>query len=191
MSRKTFILVFLAFISMTIKAQVSPDSVGIYAVNGNELTRMELLKFQTIKGSGGLAAAATFGVAKIKAKYEYKGATSNYPFQGKATFRLFFGNPPVEQIAKFYMFTPSYSIKDFSVAKFDVKKNKRLLTGASASLLGSTVGVVEAEGITIETKEIRSGAYELYVTGEPGEYCLMFIGQGMGAGAGVFDFTIK
>lgn len=108
-----------------------------------------------------------------------------------ATLRMYFGNPSPQQMMNLYMFTPTYSIKNFDVARFDVKKGKRFLTGVTASITGSSVGVASAEDIQIETKELRSGVYDVTIKGKPGEYCLMFTANGTGGFGGVFDFTIK
>ena len=89
------------------------------------------------------------------------------------------------------MFTPAYSAKNFDVARFEVKKGKRYLTGISASITGSSVGVSSADDLQIDIKEVRAGVYDMKVSGKPGEYCLMFTANGAGGFGGVFDFTIK
>ena len=179
----------LAFSS--VNAQTPTDSVGLFAIHDGVVSRIDKITHTGIKGSGGLASMATFGVAKIKSKLEFKGDTSEHQFEGTATLRMYFGNPSPQQMMNLYMFTPTYSIKNFDVAQFDVKKGKRLLTGVTASITGSSVGVASAENIQIETKELRSGVYDITIKGKPGEYCLMFTANGTGGFGGVFDFTIR
>lgn len=186
--KKIFVMLLLCLPLFAI-AQVPTDSVGLFAVHDTQLVRMDKITHQKIKGSGGLGAALTMGVAKVKAKLEFKGATSDNHFTNEAKFRFYFGTSSIEQIQNLYMFNTTYSIKDFDVAKFEVKKGNRLLTGASSSLLGSSAGVSSAD-VRITTTEIRKGVYDVAVTGEPGEYCVMFIGGGTGGFGGVFDFTI-
>ena len=173
------------------QSQTPSDSVGVWAVNGGSFSRIDKITQQGVKGSGGLASAVTFGIAKTKAKLEFKGETSEHPFSGVALLRLYFGNPPLEQMTNLYMFTPAYSVKNFDIARFEVKKGKRYLTGVSASITGSAVGVSSADDlqIDIDIKEVRAGVYDIKVSGKPGEYCLMFTANG--AVGGVFDFTIK
>lgn len=187
--RKFLATCALSILSVCTYAQ--NDTLGVFAMHGNEMVRMEKITHQAVKGSGGLASMASFGLAKIKAKLEFKDATSPNQFEGAATLRLYFGKGTTEEMIKNYMFTSAYSIKDFSVAQFEVKKGKRMLTGVSSSLMGSSVGVAEAEDLNITTKEIRSGVYDITVSGKPGEYCLMFTANGTGGFGGVFDFTIK
>lgn len=86
---------------------------------------------------------------------------------------------------------PAYSVKNFDVARFEVKKGKRMLTGVTASITGSKVGVSAADDLQVETAEVRTGVYDVTVKGKPGEYCLMFTANGTGGFGGVFDFTIK
>ena len=174
-----------------VQSQTPADSVGVWAVNSGSFSRIDKITQQGVKGSGGLASAATFGVAKIKAKLEFKGETSEHPFSGAALLRLYFGNPPLEQMTNLYMFTPAYSVKNFDVARFEVKKGKRYLTGISASIAGSSVGVSSADDLQIDIKEVRAGVYNIKVSGKPGEYCLMLTVNGAGGFGGVFDFTIK
>ena len=189
--KKLIISLFIVTLTLDVKAQAPADSVGIWAIHNGEATRIEKVTHQAIKGSGGLASMATFGVAKIKSKLVFKNATSPHQFDGTATMRIYFGRPDTQQIPNLYMFMPNYSINNFEIARFEVKKNKRQLTGVSASITGSKVGVNIAEDMEIENKEIRSGVYDLIVKGKPGEYCVMFTANGSGGFGGVFDFTIK
>ncbi len=188
---KQIYTLLMLLIATSTYAQAPADSVGIWADHSEKLERIDKITHQKIKGTGGLGSALSFGVSKIKAKLEFKGATSNHIFEGKAKFRMYFGNPPLQQIQSLYMFTKNYSVKDFEVAQFEVKKNTRLLTGVSTSILGSQVGVSTSDNINVEYNEIRDGVYEVAVSGKPGEYCIMFAANGTGGFGGVFDFTIK
>lgn len=189
--KKILSLALLFCIMTGAYGQTVTDTVGIYAVLNGVVTPMEKITHQAIKGSGGLASVATFGVAKIKSKLEFNGETSPYQFDKEATIRLYFGNPALQNISKLYMFTPTYSAKDFDIARFEVKKKKRMLTGVSASILGSSVGVTSADNLQISTTELRPNVYDIKVKGKPGEYCVMFTGNGTGGFGGVYDFTIK
>lgn len=189
--KKFITLFFMSTLCINLNAQTPTDSIGLYAIHDGKATRIEKLTHSAIKGSGGLASMATFGMAKMKSKLEFKGETSNHQFVGTATLRVYFGKPSPQQITELYMFTPTNSIKNFEVARFQVKKGKRLLTGVSVSLLGSRVGVPSSDEVQVETKEIREGVFEIIIKGEPGEYCLMNNSNGTGGFGGVFDFTIK
>ncbi len=189
---KRFVFSFVAlFISVYAICQIPADSVGVWAISDNSLSRIDRITHRSVKGSGGLASMATLGISKIKAKLEFKGATSEHAFSNTASLRVYFGNPPLQQMQNLYMFTPAYSIKNIEVARFEVKKGKRLLTGVSASLLGSSIGVSSADDMLIEVKEVRACVYDITISGKPGEYCLMSNANGTGGFGGVFDFTIK
>lgn len=177
--------------SLIAYAQVPTDSVGIFALTNSGTIRMNRITHQAIKGSGGLASVATFGMAKIKSKLQYKGATSLHHFKDTATFRMYFGTAQTADIVNLYQFAANYSAKDFEIAKFDVKKNTRTLTGVTASLLGSSVGVSATDDLNVTVKELRPKVYEIEVTGKPGEYCFMFMANGTNGFGGVYDFTLE
>ena len=188
---KRFLLTAVVVAAMgVVTAQVPADSVGVFAVMDGQYVRMERITHNAIKGSGGLGAAFSFGIAKVKAKMQFKGATSPHQFQGKACFRMYFGQPPTQNITNLYMFGTNHSIKDFDIARFDVKKNVRLLTGSSASILGSSVGVSATDDLEITVNEVRPQVYDIIAEGKPGEYCIIYTGDGAGGFGGVFDFTI-
>lgn len=189
--RKLLFALATTLVCLTTTAQVPADSVGIFAVYDNQITRMDRITHIAIKGSGGLASAVTFGVAKIKAKLQFKGATSQNQFHDTAKFRMYFGMPPLERMANLFMFSPNYSAKNFGTARFEVKKDYRFLTGVSTSILGSSMGVSSADDLQITTTEIRPGVYDIIVKGQPGEYCFMLMAYGAGGFGGVYDFTIK
>ncbi|MGN1376121.1 MAG: hypothetical protein ACI4V5_06160 [Prevotella sp.] len=191
MRQIVLILVCLACMIANAQNQTPADSVGVWAVNNGSYSRIGKLSHQSIKGSGGLASIATLGAVKTKAKLEFKGEASEHVFTDIAHIRLYFGNPPLEQMANLYMFTSAYSIKNFDIAKFEVKKGKRYLTGIAVSIIGSSVGVSTADDIQININEVRASVYDISVSGKPGEYCLMFNANGVSGFGGVFDFSIK
>lgn len=168
------------------------DTVGIYVIQNGNKEIMESIKFAGMKANA-LGSALTYGIAKTKIKVEFAGITSPYIFNGgKAQFRFYFGMVPAGKAMRLYMFSNSFSLRDFSVSRFLVKKNKRQLVQGSYSLFsGSSTGVDADNTVKIDRKEIRDGVYEVTVTGQPGEYCFVFTNNGVGAYNTVFDFTIK
>ncbi len=168
------------------------DTVGIFVIMNGNKELMLSIKFTGMKANA-LGTALTYGIAKTKIKVEFAGITSPYIFSdGKAQFRFYFGMVPANKIMKLYMFSNSYSIRDFSVSKFLVKKDKRQLIQGSYSLFsGVSTGVEYDNTVKIDHKEIREGVYDVTVTAQPGEYCFVFTNNGVGAYNSVFDFTIK
>lgn len=163
-------------------AYAHTDSIGIYKVNSAGISRIEAARPVQTKISGGL---------KIKAKVVFNGASSHNRFSGSATFRLYFGTPSLYDAAKYFMFTPAYSVKDFSVGKFEVKKENRYLTTVSTSVVGSKVGVSAAKDVNVEYRQLRDNVYEITITGPAGEYCIMPVLNGTSGYAGVFDFSLE
>lgn len=166
------------------KAQTTTDSIGVYAVNNGAVTPIELINYSNTKIAKGFMSA--------KAKLEFSGKTSPNHFKGAAKFRIFFGQPGPDKVMQLFMFTPNYSIKDFGVGQFEVKKDNRLLTTAKVSAFsGGNTGVKQADNITYNVVEVRPGVYDVTVTGAPGEYCIMHTFRGCAGYNGVFDFTIE
>lgn len=169
----------------------SNDTLGIFAVYADSMQRMEKINHSKVKTSGALGSMMTMGLTKTKAKLEFRGKTSPYHFDNAAHFRIYFGTTNISQAAQYYMFSGSYSIRDFGIAKFEVKKNKRLMQGMTTSLINTDIGVELSEDVKIKTNELRPGVYDMTVNGAPGEYCIVFTGSGYPGFTGVFDFTIE
>ena len=163
-------------------AYAQTDSIGIYKVDNAGISRVEAARPALTKISG---------VFKTKAKVVFNGSSSQNRFKGSATFRLYFGIPSPYDAAKYFMFTPSYSVKDFSVGKFEVKKENRYLTTASVSIVGSKIGVSAAKDVSVEYRQLRDNVYEITITGPAGEYCIMPVLNGTAGYAGVFDFALE
>lgn len=187
--------IFLAVLNLftySAFAQIDADSVGIFAVKDGKAVRMDLLRHKRIKTSGAWGFALTGGLASIKTKLEFGGETSDYRFRGKAKMRMYFGTPPIEKMASLYMFTPNYTIKDFEISRFQVKKGRRRLTNMSVSIIGSSMGADNDDEVCIHTTKVKDGVYDLEVSGPAGEYCVIFSNGGAGSGfTGVYDFTIE
>lgn len=163
-------------------AYAQTDSIGIYKVDNAGISRVEAARPAQTKISG---------VFKTKAKVVFNGSSSQNRFKGSATFRLYFGMPSPYDAAKYFMFTPSYSVKDFSVGKFEVKKENRYLTTASVSIVGSKIGVSAAKEVSVEYRQLRDNVYEITITGPAGEYCIMPVLNGTSGYVGVFDFALE
>ncbi len=161
------------------------DSIGVYSVCNGSVQRVEITKPVGTKMSS--------AVFSGKVKLQFDNATSETVFNDSAKFRVFYAVPSPYDAAKYFMFTPSYSIKDLSVAKFTVKKEMRYLTSSTVSIIGSsTIGAKKAKDVNIVTKQIRPNVYEITITGPAGEYCLLPLLNGIAtAHSGVFAFTIK
>lgn len=182
--KKLFILIALCVCALQSKAQTPTDSIGVYAIDGSTITPVELINHTGTQISRGFMSA--------KAKLEFSGKTSPHHFKGTAKFRIYFGQPTPYDMMRLYMFMPNYSIKDFGIGQFEVKKDCRRLTTANVSVFsGGNAGAKQTDKITYNAVEIRPGVYEVTVTGSPGEYCIMHTFKGSAGYGGVFDFTIE
>lgn len=174
------ILGLLAYIQ--IQAQTPADTVGVFAVSGQELTRINCLQYSHTKISSAVVVA--------KSKLCFDGQTSENRFTAKAVFRLYFGIPAAVDVSRYFMFTPSYSAKDFNIVKFKVKKGRRYLTTSTVSVAGGRVGAKQAKDVQVKTVQLKPNVYEITVTGPAGEYALTPAVNGVAGYAGVFDFTL-
>ena len=179
--RKAIALLIIAISAIAVKAQ--SDSIGIYSVRDRIVKRMEIIKHNQTRISGALVV--------YKTKLVYDGATSENHFKGTAHFRIYFSQPHYTLLAKYYMFTPNFSIKDFAVGKLEAKKGSRQLSVGLTNLAGGYVGAKKAENVNVKTTQLREGVYEIEVSGPPGEYCIMQVTNGVGGYNGIFDFTIE
>lgn len=181
--KKVFLIIALSVCALKLVAQTPTDSIGVYAINGNSVTPVELINYKSTKISKGFMSA--------KAKLEFSGKTSPHHFKGVAKFKIYFGQPNPMDMMRFYMFMPNYSIKDFGIGKFEVKKDCRQLTTAKISAFsGGVAGAKQSDKINFSSIEVRKGVYEVTISGEPGEYCIMHTFNGSAGYGGVFDFTI-
>ena len=177
------IIAVIAGVLCAVGVWAQTDSIGVYVVRGSALDRVEILNYSATKISKGFM--------KAKAKLEFNGAASANQFSTAATFRLYFGVPSPYETAKYYMFTPSYSAKDFGVGRFEVKDDKRYLSTAVVSIVGGKLGADSAEDLSIETTKLRDNVYEITVSGPAGQYCIMPIINGTAGYTGVFDFSLE
>ncbi len=158
------------------------QAVGLYMINGDTETAMTPIKYKNIKISG------TFSKT---ARLEFADAKSQNRFTGTAKFKFVFGAVDAYHSMTHYMFAPMYSVNDFGIAQFEVKKDKRYLVTVKIKPFGtSSTGVKESDRVKATTQELEKGVYIMEITAEPGEYCIIFNSIGTGGYSGTFDFGI-
>lgn len=169
-------------------------NVGISIISENDTTRIEPIKYSAQKvGSGAFLSGLTYGLAKVKNKIVYKGKNSPNKAKVGDTIRFAFGNVPPQYLAEYYMFQPVYTIRNFSLCKFDVKKKQRELKSGEISLWeGSDFGVKENNDVEFDV-DVKDGQVfdAKIVKAKPGEYCFVFSDRGVGIYMSVFDFAIE
>ncbi len=199
---KKLIFLLLCLLPMAVKAQFadapvaeSDLNVGVFIVDevGNS-TLIQPIKYYKMKtGSNAFASAMTYGLAKVKNKVMYKSATSPNVLTKGSKFRFCFGDVPLGRIAQFYMIDKRYTLRNFSMCEFDVKKDSRVLETAKVSIwTGAQTGTTESDAFSFDVTMVDDFTYECSVHGEPvaGEYCFLFTDNGIGAYMSVFDFSI-
>ena len=102
------------------------QAVGLYMINGDTETAMTPIKYKNIKISG------TFSKT---ARLEFADAKSQNRFTGTAKFKFVFGAVDAYHSMTHYMFAPMYSVNDFGIAQFEVKKLKDILQRSKSNLL--------------------------------------------------------
>lgn len=168
----------------------SGDTVGIYVDVNDHFDEMLPINSAGMKLNT-LGSAMSYGIAKAKMKVEYTGETSPYQLTSPAHFRMYFGLVPQEKAIRYYMFSGSYSVRDFSVVRFKSKKNNRQLVQGTYSIwTGSQTGARGDEDIAITFQQVSDGVYDVWVYATPGEYAFLFTNNGVGAYQAVFDFSI-
>ncbi|MCM1484054.1 MAG: hypothetical protein NC043_06940 [Muribaculaceae bacterium] len=166
--------------------------VGISIVSGTDTTYLAPAKYKKIKSSSGMASALTYGAVKLKLKAEYSGTTAGAKVRPGDKFIFRFGTVPPQVMAGYHMFAPNYTIRNFSLCRFNIKKNTRELAMGEFSIwTGNNFGSTEDNGVTFEVTTPEPGVYVATVTSaEPGEYCFVFADNGVGAMQNIFDFSV-
>lgn len=127
------------------------QAVGLYMINGDTKTAMTPIKYKNIKISG------TFSKT---ARLEFADAKSQNRFTGTAKFKFVFGAVDAYHSMTHYMFAPMYSVNDFGIAQFEVKKDKRYLATVKIKPFGtSSTGVKESDRAKTTTQELEKGVY--------------------------------
>jgi len=174
---KKVILIF-SVILLSVAASAQNDSIGVYAyIDGVYKSIMPINYQQTKIGIG-------------KAYNIFAGATSVNHFSKQAKFRLYFGAVTPDKLQTYFTFSNAYSIADYGVGEFKVKKDSRLLATVRGSIFGIKGGTVKSDNVNVLTDTVRASVYDITVAGKPGEYCIMVTRNGAGAYYGVYDFTI-
>lgn len=174
--KKVIFLLATLFIVMAGSAQ--NDSIGVYAYMDGVYKAVTPIHYQQTK----------IGVGK--ASNVFAGSTSFNQFGQQAKFRIFFGPVPLDKLQTCYMFSDSYSIADYGIGEFKVKKDTRLLATVRGSIFGIKSGTTKSDNAEVSINSVRTGVYDVTVTGRPGEYCIMLTRNGAGAYFGVYDFTL-
>jgi hypothetical protein len=174
--------------------------IYVYASNGREtkLVMLEPTVYSQGKSGGHFASAMSYGIAKIKWKAVVRNAHSNVKVgDSKAVFYFYFEEKGAG--LSHPQFGGTSTPNEFTLLKFDVKKDERETTVMKANAFGSSTGTDDKANIGFKFEKLKPGIYKVIPTSDlsPGEYC--FIGAGVGGafapGAAqanrLFDFGVE
>jgi|SRR5579872_1944095 len=175
--KKTLLAITLALVSGTAFTQAAvPTLAGMYSQTASGYTRMELATSSGFKTHGAIKAGFTYGIAKVKGDWLYRGTSASVQLTNRPNFVL------VSQI--------DVSTQVIALVRFDVKKDRREMQYIEAGVWS---------GVTVENRN----TIPLTVTRQPntnnltitsasdlpsGEYLLI---ADQGKGYDGYDFSVK
>jgi hypothetical protein len=174
--------------------------IYIHASNGREkkLIMLEPTVYSQGKSGGQFASAMSYGIAKIKWKAVVRNAHANVKIgDPQAVFYFYFEEKGAG--LSHPQFGGTSTPNEFTLLKFDVKKDTRETTVMKANAFGSSAGTDDKANIPFTFEKLKPGIYKV-TTKAPlasGEYC--FLGAGIGGafapGAAqanrLFDFSVE
>lgn len=175
---------------------------GIYAYvsNGHErkLLMLEPTVYSQGKSSGSFATAMTYGIAKMKWKAVVRNAHANVQVgDSQATFYFYFEEKGAG--LSHASFGGTSTPNEFTLLKFDVKKDTRETTVMKANAFGSSSGTDDKANIPFTFEKLKPGIYKVTAK-QPlssGEYCFLSASSGNAYAPGaaqanrLFDFSLE
>jgi hypothetical protein len=177
---------------------------GIYYVRqnpgGRQMTQLEPTAYSGTKSGGMFTSAMTYGIAKAKWKAVVRGATSNVrTSETRPTFYFYFEQKKgtlSNSGAWTAWFGGLSTPNQFTLARFEPKKDDRELVVGEFGAWGGSTGTRSKDVVEFDFQKVAPGIYKIVPRDDmhPGEYCFFYTGQNnaMGMGGGnLFDFGIN
>lgn len=187
-----------------------PHASGVYLLTDSgatsKMNRIDATTSNQTKTSGFLGYALTSGIAKLKIKQVIPGSEARvktnsrrpvfYFYFDQANAGLSSGNGNFWSGA-----APVTSPNEFSLVKFDIKKDRRETAVGQLNIAGAKTGVQDSQRLALTYTDIRPGVFKVIPATDlpPGEYGFIYSassGTGVGLYAGgattsrIFDFSI-
>lgn len=169
-----------------------PHPSGIYLAGVEKMTRIESTTTRQARTSGMLGSMLTGGLTGMRVKAAINGPTASIKTsEARPHFYFYFDQADQGLGAAGGAVT---SPQEFSLIRFETKKDKREAVVGSVGFGGAKSGLRDKDQRDFEVTQIKPGVYKVVpaVPLVPGEYG--FISGGVGAGANatfrVFDFTV-
>jgi len=180
----------------------SAHDPGIYMYakgqSGFQMTMLEPTVYSEGKSGGVFKSAMTYGIAKIKWKAVVRGAHANLQSNDvNMVFYFYFeeSNAGLSHASFGGTTTPN----EFTLLKFESKKDSRETVVMKANAFGASSGTDEKANAAFTFTKLRPGVYKVVPSASlsPGEYCFLSASMGVGGfGAGaaganrLFDFAV-
>lgn len=187
-----------------------PHASGVYLLTETggaaKMVRIDATTSNQTKTSGFLGYALTSGIAKLKIKQVIPGREARvkanlqrpvfYFYFDQANVGLSSGNGNFWSGA-----APVTSPNEFSLVRFDVKKDRRETAVGQLNIAGAKAGVQDSQRLALTYSDVRPGVFKVTPAADlpPGEYGFIYSassGSGVGLYAGgattsrIFDFSI-
>ena len=177
-----------------------PHSPGIYILDPRGSGRMvhidPTVSNQT-KTSNILGYAFTYGLSSAKLKAVIPNATARVQSVGRRpTFYFYFNQSgPLASMSDFNVsFTAvTSSPSEFSLVRFDQKKDHREAAVASLGFASAKMGISDRARVAFTYESVAAGVYRVTPSADlsPGEYGFVTsVGAGTGMVARIFDFSV-
>jgi hypothetical protein len=174
---------------------------GIYMYakvkDGLQMVMLEPNVYSQGKSGGVFKSAMTYGVAKIKWKAVVQGAHSNIKVNDSNLIFYFYfeeSSPGLSHASFGGTTTPN----EFTLLKFDEKKDSRETVVMKANAFGASTGTDEKANTGFSATKLRPGVYKVVPNDplKPGEYCFLSslgigpYGAGSAGASRLFDFSV-
>ncbi len=191
----------------TTPANTNPDDpasshdpgIYMYAANkdGLHMVMLEPTVYSQGKSGGVLKSAMTYGIAKMKWKAVVRGAHANVrSSDNKMAFYFYFeeSNAGLSHASFGGTTTPN----EFTLLKFDEKKDSRETVVMQGNAFGASSGTDEKANTGFALTKLRPGVYKVVPSTplKPGEYCFLSslgvgaFGAGSAGASRLFDFAV-
>jgi hypothetical protein len=178
-----------------------PHSPGIYVLDGRgagRMTKIDPTVSNQTKTSNIWGYAFSYGLSSAKLKMVIPNACARVKAVGRRpTFYFYFNQSgPLAAMADFSMSfaATTSSPSEFSLVRFDEKKDHREAAVASIGLASFKAGVSDKARVPFTYDDIAPGVFKVSPTADlvPGEYgFIISMGAGTGMVARIFDFAVN
>lgn len=178
----------------------APHDPGIYLVStspsATRLVQLEPTAYGQAKTGGFVKSALTSGIAKTKQKAVVRGgrAVIRAASQRPTFYFYFTAKQQMQASAWAGWFGEASSPNQFTLIRFDGKKDSRELIVGEFNNWGASSGPRSKDVVQFDFEKVSPGVYRVTLQEDvrPGEYAFFYTGTAVGYGAGgqLFDFGV-